>query len=60
MPQLDAALKTPSQTKVIPLKKEWPVWLVYFTADEDANGKLRALGDPYGRDAAVAKAIDAA
>ena len=29
-------------------------------ADEDGQGKLRTLGDPYGRDAAVAKALDAA
>lgn len=57
VPTLDSALANPSQTKVIPLKRQWPVWLVYFTADEDANGKLRTLGDPYGRDAAVAKAL---
>ena len=59
VPEIDAALTKPSETKVIPLKKQWPVWLVYFTADEDNEGKLRTLGDPYGRDAAVAKALDA-
>lgn len=60
VPILNEALSKPSETKVIPLQKQWPVWLVYFTADEDAaTGKLRTLGDPYGRDAAVAKALDA-
>ncbi len=48
-----------AKTKTLPLKKNWPVWLVYFTAEQDAEGKLVTLSDPYGRDAQVVKALDA-
>ena len=59
---LDALQKAQAGTKTVtmPLAKNWPVWLVYFTAEQDADGKLVTLSDPYGRDAQVVKALDAA
>ena len=59
LPALQKAQAQP-KTVTLPLKKNWPVWLVYFTAEQDADGKLVKLSDPYGRDAQVVKALDAA
>lgn len=59
LPALQKAQAQP-KTVTLPLKKNWPVWLVYFTAEQDADGKLVTLSDPYGRDAQVVKALDAA
>ena len=59
LPALQEA-QAQSKTKTLPLQKNWPVWLVYFTAEQDADGKLVTLSDPYGRDGQVVKALDAA
>ena len=59
LPALQAA-QAQSKTVTMPLQKNWPVWLVYFTAEQDAEGKLVTLSDPYGRDSQVVKALDAA
>ena len=47
--QVDEALAQP-KTKVLQLQKSMPVYIVYFTAQADANGTIRYLDDPYGRD----------
>lgn len=36
--------------KYVPLKKKMPVYLVYFTASADPNGKVRFYDDVYGHD----------
>jgi len=59
LPALQKAMAG-KKTVTMPLAKNWPVWLVYFTAEQDADGKLVTLSDPYGRDAQVVKALDAA
>ena len=55
--KLDEALST-SDTKTLRLPKRWPVYLVYFTMDQDENGQLVSYGDPYGRDAEVLARLD--
>ena len=47
--QVDEALAQP-KTKVLQLQKSMPVYIVYFTAQADANGTIRYLDDPYARD----------
>jgi len=47
---LDDALQNPKQTKVLQLERSMPVYIVYFTAEANADGSLRRLPDPYGRD----------
>lgn len=42
-----------SSTRTVPLDTKVPVYLVYFTAEVDANGQLKMLEDPYKRDARV-------
>ncbi|SDC02494.1 Murein L,D-transpeptidase YcbB/YkuD [Sphingomonas sp. YR710] len=37
-------------TKTLQLEKSLPVYIVYFTAQADADGKVRYLDDPYRRD----------
>lgn len=59
LPALEKA-RAGTKTVTMPLAKNWPVWLVYFTAEQDADGKLVTLADPYGRDVQVVKALDAA
>jgi len=59
LPALEKARAQP-KTVTLPLTKNWPVWLVYFTAEQNAEGKLVTLSDPYGRDAQVVKALDGA
>lgn len=41
------------QTQTVRLPKTWDVYLVYFTMDKDADGRLIQYGDPYRHDAAV-------
>jgi murein L,D-transpeptidase YcbB/YkuD len=50
--RLDEALAGQT-TQTLPLPRQWPVYLVYFTMDLDPNGSLVRYGDPYGYDAAV-------
>jgi len=54
---VDAALET-TRTKTIPLTRPVPVYIVYFTAAEDEDGKVVTLGDPYGQDDALVAALD--
>lgn len=55
--KLDEALAS-NDTKTLRLPKRWPVYLVYFTMDEDESGQLVSYGDPYGRDAEVLARLD--
>ena len=51
--ELREALAEPLQTKVLQLQKSVPVYIVYFTAQAEADGAVRLLDDPYRRDHAV-------
>lgn len=42
-----------SATRTVALDRKLPVYLVYFTADVGADGQVKMLEDPYGRDARV-------
>lgn len=37
-------------TQTVKLRQSRPVWLVYFTAEVGADGRLKLLEDPYNRD----------
>lgn len=41
------------------MKKQWPVYITYFTMATDVNGQLKSFRDIYGRDAPVLAALDA-
>lgn len=45
-------------TQTVKLHAPRPVWLVYFTADVGADGKLRLLEDPYNRDTRLLAALE--
>jgi len=55
--RLDNALAT-RDTTTIRMARQWPVFLVYFTADRAEDGSIRTYGDPYGRDAQLIAALD--
>ncbi|MEH3107691.1 MAG: L,D-transpeptidase family protein [Sphingomonas fennica] len=57
--RLDEALAT-RDTTTIRMARQWPVYLVYFTADRAEDGSIRTYGDPYGRDAQLLAALDRA
>ena len=54
---IEAALETYTM-KSLPMDKAVPVYIVYFTAAPDANGKVVTYGDPYDRDARMIAALD--
>jgi murein L,D-transpeptidase YcbB/YkuD len=41
------------------MKKQWPVYITYFTMGTDVNGEMRTFKDLYDRDAPVLEALDA-
>ena len=41
------------------MKKQWPVYLTYFTMASDVNGEMKTFKDIYDRDAPVLEALDA-
>ena len=41
------------------MKKQWPVYITYFTMATDVDGEMRAFKDLYDRDAPVLAALDA-
>ena len=45
-------------THTVPMQKDVPVYIVYFTAAPDADGKVVTYGDPYDRDAELVAALD--
>ena len=54
---IDGALQT-YRMKTLPVKASVPVYIVYFTAAPDADGKVVTYGDPYARDAGLIAALD--
>lgn len=55
---LDDALAEPAKTRVLQLQKSVPVYIVYFTAQANADGTVNLLADPYGRDQALLERLD--
>jgi L,D-transpeptidase YcbB len=47
-----------TETQTLRLPRQWPVYLVYFTMDKDANGSLVSYDDPYDYDAAIIAQLD--
>ena len=47
-----------TQTRTIELPRRWNVFLVYFTVDRTADGRIVSYGDPYGRDADLIARLD--
>ncbi|RDC60775.1 putative L,D-transpeptidase [Alteripontixanthobacter maritimus] len=45
--------------KIVPIEKEMPVYITYFTMAQDIDGKLRSFPDIYGRDKAVLDSFEA-
>ena len=41
------------------MKKQWPVYITYFTMATDVDGEMKAFKDIYDRDAPVLAALDA-
>lgn len=54
---IDAAVAT-GETRTVRLPKPVPVLLIYWTVDEDPQGRIVFKRDPYGRDAPLAAALD--
>lgn len=54
---IEAALQTYTM-KSLPMQAAVPVYIVYFTAAPDADGKVVTLGDPYDRDGRMIAALD--
>ena len=42
-----------------PMKKQWPVYITYFTMATDVNGEMKTFSDLYERDKPVLDALDA-
>lgn len=55
--RIDSVLEG-TQTRTVNLSQPLPVLLYYLTARADADGNLRLRRDVYGRDPAVAEALD--
>jgi murein L,D-transpeptidase YcbB/YkuD len=47
-----------SATRTVRLRQQRPVYLVYFTIDVGADGRLVTLEDPYGRDAKLIAGLE--
>lgn len=54
---VDAALET-YDTHTLKVEKGLPVYIVYFTAGPDADGKIVTYADPYDRDAQLIAEMD--
>jgi murein L,D-transpeptidase YcbB/YkuD len=54
---IDSALQT-YRTRTLPMEKSVPVYIVYFTAAPDADGKVETYSDVYGLDGALVAALD--
>lgn len=52
------AISTSGKYTRVPIEKQMPVYITYFTMGVDINGKLRAFSDIYGRDAPVLASFD--
>lgn len=47
------------ENRTLPVNRNLPVYVAYFTAWPDDNGRVNYYSDVYGRDAALKKALDA-
>jgi murein L,D-transpeptidase YcbB/YkuD len=54
---MDAVVAT-GETRTVRLPKPVPVLLIYWTVDEDAQGRIVFKRDPYDRDPPLAAALD--
>lgn len=54
---LEAAIAD-GKTRTLRLPKPWPVLILYWTAELDAEGRVRFLPDRYRRDPALLQALD--
>jgi murein L,D-transpeptidase YcbB/YkuD len=54
---IDTALETTTM-KSLPMQTKVPVYIVYFTAAPNDDGKVVTYGDPYDRDARMIAALD--
>jgi murein L,D-transpeptidase YcbB/YkuD len=54
---LEAAIAT-GKTQTLRLPRPWPVLILYWTAELDAEGQVRFLPDRYRRDPALLRALD--
>ena len=52
------AISTSGEYTKVPLQREFPVYITYFTMATDIDGKLRSFADIYYRDAPVLAALD--
>jgi murein L,D-transpeptidase YcbB/YkuD len=57
-PDTVADALTDFTTHTLPIAKTVPVYIVYFTAAPDADGKVVTYGDPYDRDDELVAALD--
>lgn len=55
--QRSIAVQKSLDYKLLPIKRELPVYLTYMTMATDIGGKLRSFKDIYGRDAAIHRAF---
>ncbi|MGB3167001.1 MAG: L,D-transpeptidase family protein [Alteraurantiacibacter sp.] len=52
-------ISTSGEYNLVPVEREMPVYITYFTMGVDIDGNLRTFEDIYGRDAPVLAALDA-
>lgn len=52
-----AGVTAGTETVRVPLARSVPVYIAYFTAEADADGRVRILDDPYALDAALVEAM---
>jgi len=57
-PDAIAGAMTDLTTHTLQMQKGVPVYIVYFTAAPDADGKVMTYGDPYDRDDELIAALD--
>ena len=53
------AISTSGKYTRVPIQKQMPVYITYFTMGRDITGKLRQFSDIYGRDTPVLASFDA-
>ncbi|BDI62000.1 L,D-transpeptidase family protein [Qipengyuania nanhaisediminis] len=52
------AIATSGEYTKVPIEREMPAYITYFTMGVDIDGKLRTFNDIYGRDAPVLASLD--
>ncbi|MFU7527518.1 L,D-transpeptidase family protein [Qipengyuania sp. ASV99] len=52
------AIATSGEYTKVPIKKEMPAYITYFTMATDIEGNMRSFDDIYGRDAPVLASLD--